>query len=156
MGQFDPTVTLLRLLPPFGKYGTMEQSSILYRDFVTSIVGFNDLCMQANGEAVWVVQCESSEAEQTWAVYPDGSIWPQQNRDRCLTSSDNHSKGRIIIISGCSSGSEGQRWVFMNVGTILNLKNGMVMEVKGSDPSLHQIIIWEVTENPNQKWLSLL
>nr|AET98835.1 type 2 ribosome-inactivating protein [Cinnamomum camphora] len=123
--------------------------------FVTSIAGFNDLCMQANGDAMWVVECESSKAEQKWALYPDGSIRPQQNRDRCLTSSDNHSKGSIIIISGCSSGSEGQRWVFMNDGTILNLKNGMVMDVKGSDPSLHQIIIWEFTGNPNQKWLPL-
>ncbi|RWR91464.1 type 2 ribosome-inactivating protein cinnamomin III precursor [Cinnamomum micranthum f. kanehirae] len=124
--------------------------------FVTSIVGFNDLCMQANGDAMWVVECESSKAEQEWALYPDGSIRPDQDRDRCLTSTDNDSQGSIIIISSCSPGSEGQRWVFMNDGTILNLNNGLVMEVKGSDPSLHQIIIWPATGKPNQQWLPLL
>ncbi|RWR91466.1 type 2 ribosome-inactivating protein [Cinnamomum micranthum f. kanehirae] len=123
--------------------------------FVTSIVGFNDLCMQANGDAMWVVECESSKAEQKWALYPDGSIRPDQDRDRCLTATDNHSQGSIIIISSCSPGSEGQRWVFRNDGTILNLENEMVMDVRGSDPSLHQIIIWEFNGNSNQKWLPL-
>ena len=121
--------------------------------FVASIIGFNDLCMQANGEAMWVVECASGNAKQKWALYPDGSIRPQQNKDHCLTiSSDNNSQGSIIIISSCSPGSEGQRWVFTNDGRILNLDSGMVMEVKGSDPSLHQIIISESTGNPNQKW----
>ncbi|XXG58136.1 hypothetical protein AAC387_Pa04g0525 [Persea americana] len=121
--------------------------------FVTSIIGFNDLCMKANGDAMWVVTCASGNANQKWALYPDGSIRPQQDQDRCLTiSSDNNSQGSIIIISSCSPGSEGQRWVFTNDGRILNLDSGMVMEVKGSDPSLHQIIISESTGNPNQKW----
>ncbi|XXG58138.1 hypothetical protein AAC387_Pa04g0527 [Persea americana] len=123
--------------------------------FVTSIVGFNDLCMQANGDAMWVVECASGKAEQNWALYPDGSIRPHQNRDRCLTSTDNHSQGSIIIISSCSPGSEGQRWVFTSGGSILNLNSGMVMEVKGSDPGLHQIILSGFTGNPNQQWLPL-
>ncbi|RWR91471.1 type 2 ribosome-inactivating protein [Cinnamomum micranthum f. kanehirae] len=122
--------------------------------FVTSIIGFNDLCMQANGEAVSVVTCATGINEnQEWALYPDGSIRPQQNKDHCLTPTDNHSQGSIIIISSCSQGSEGQRWVSTNDGRILNFASGMVMEVKGSDPSPNQIIISKFTGNPNQKWL---
>ncbi|RWR91467.1 type 2 ribosome-inactivating protein [Cinnamomum micranthum f. kanehirae] len=120
--------------------------------FVASIIGFQDLCMQANGDAMWMVECASGKANQKWALYPDGSIRPQQNQDHCLTSSDNNSQGSIIIISSCSPGSEGQRWVFKNDGTILNLKNGLVMDVKESDQNLHQIIIYPATGNPNQKW----
>lgn len=123
--------------------------------FVTSIVGFMDLCMQANGDNMWLVECESSKAEQQWAIYGDGSIRPQQNRDRCLTS-NNHFEGTNIIIVSCSPGWASQRWVFTNDGTIFNLHNGMVMDVKESDPSLHQIIIWPFTGNPSQKWLPLL
>ncbi|KAJ8617063.1 hypothetical protein MRB53_013249 [Persea americana] len=119
--------------------------------FVTFIIGFDDLCMQANGNAMWVVECE----DQKWALYPDGTIRPQENQDRCLTSSHYNSQEIIIIISSCGPGSEDQRWVFTNAGTIWNMASGMVMEVKRSDPSLHQIILSGFTGNPNQKWLPL-
>ncbi|XP_057969409.1 ricin-like [Malania oleifera] len=47
--------------------------------FVRTIVGFQDLCMQANGNAVWLEECVDQKAEQQWALYPDRSIRPNQN-----------------------------------------------------------------------------
>ncbi|KAG1359230.1 Ricin [Cocos nucifera] len=123
--------------------------------FVTSIIGFMDLCMETNGTNVWIGNCTSDEIEQKWAIYADGSIRPQQNQDRCLTS-NNHFQGTNIIVLPCSPGWSSQRWLFTNDGTILNLYNGFVMDVEASDPSLKRIILWPSTGNPNQKWLPML
>ncbi|GMP72603.1 hypothetical protein CsSME_00030571 [Camellia sinensis var. sinensis] len=123
--------------------------------FVTSIVGFMDLCMQRNGNNVGLGDCVSNQTDQKWAIYPDGSIRPQQNQNVCLTS-NNHSQGRNIIIFGCSNGWSSQRWVFTNDGAILNLYNGMVIDVKDSNPILQQLILWPFNGNPNQKWLPML
>ncbi|XP_057981169.1 beta-galactoside-specific lectin 3-like [Malania oleifera] len=38
-------------------------------------------------------------------------------------------------------GSSGERRMLTNDGTILNLKNGLVMDVNKQDPSVHEIII---------------
>ncbi|XP_050221192.1 ricin-like [Mercurialis annua] len=59
-------------------------------------------------------------------------------------------KGSMVEISSCSSASSAQRWVFPNDGSIMNLDYGLVLDVKGSDPSL---IIWQSHEHANQKWL---
>ncbi|KAI7999634.1 hypothetical protein LOK49_LG09G01845 [Camellia lanceoleosa] len=123
--------------------------------FVTSIVGFMDLCMQRNENNVGLGDCVSNQTDQKWAIYPDGSIRPQHNQDVCLTS-NNHFQGTNIIIVSCSPGWSSQRWVFTNDGVILNLYNGMVMEVKDSNPILQQIILWPFNGNPNQKWLPML
>ncbi|EHA8590316.1 putative Ricin [Cocos nucifera] len=123
--------------------------------FVTSIIGFMDLCMETNGTNVWIGNCTSDQIEQKWAIYADGSIRPQQNQDDCLTSNDNL-QGTNIIVLPCSPGQSSQRWLFTNDGTILNLYNGFVMDVEASDPSLKRIILWPFTGNPNQKWLPML
>nr|AAR25548.1 lectin precursor [Viscum album] len=119
-----------------------------------TIYGFRDLCMEANGASVWVETCGSSKENQNWALYGDGSIRPKQNQDQCLTSQGD-SVSTVINIVSCSAGSSGQRWVFTNEGTILNLKNGLVMDVAQSNPSLRRIIIYPATGNPNQMWLPL-
>ncbi|KAJ0968513.1 hypothetical protein J5N97_025430 [Dioscorea zingiberensis] len=95
-----------------------------------TIYGFRDLCMEANGIRVWMETCPSgsSKPQQKWALYGDGSIRPKLNQDRCLTC-ENDSSITVINIVGCSAGSSGQRWVFTNEGTILNLYNGLVMDV---------------------------
>ncbi|KAJ0971767.1 hypothetical protein J5N97_019726 [Dioscorea zingiberensis] len=122
-----------------------------------TIYGFRDLCMEANiGDGrVWMETCASSnKPEQKWALYGDGSIRPKQNQDQCLTC-ENDSSLTVITIVSCSAGSSGQRWLFTNEWTILNLNNGLVMDVRASDPSLRQIIIYPSTGNPNQMWLAL-
>ncbi|KAJ0971764.1 hypothetical protein J5N97_019723 [Dioscorea zingiberensis] len=119
-----------------------------------TIYGFRDLCMEANGANVWIETCASSKQQQKWALYGDGSIRPKQNQDQCLTTG-NDSSGTVITIVSCSAGSSGQRWVFTNEGTILNLNNGLVMDVRASDPSLRQIIIYPSTGKPNQMWLAV-
>ncbi|EEF30196.1 ricin-agglutinin family protein [Ricinus communis] len=122
--------------------------------FVTSIVGLNDLCLQANTGKVWLDECTSEKAEQQWALYADGSIRPQQNQDNCLTS-DANIRETIVKTLSCSTASSGQRWMFKNDGTIWNLYNGLVLDVKRSDPTLKQIIIYPFHGNPNQIWFPL-
>ncbi|XP_027352686.1 abrin-a-like [Abrus precatorius] len=122
--------------------------------FVTSIVGYLDLCMEAHESNMWLADCDSNKKEQQWALYPDGSIRPVQNTNNCLTSED-HKQGATIVMMGCSNAWASQRWVFKSDGTIYNLYDDMVMDVKGSDPSLKQIILWSYNGNPNQIWLTL-
>ncbi|XP_027334134.1 abrin-d-like [Abrus precatorius] len=122
--------------------------------FVTSIAGYLDLCMEAHGSNVWLADCDSNKKEQQWAIYPDGSIRPVQNTNNCLTSEE-HKPGATIVMMACSNAWASQRWVFKNDGTIYSLSDDMVMDVKGSDPSLKQIILWSWTGNPNQMWLTL-
>nr|ABW23505.1 prepropulchellin III [Abrus pulchellus subsp. tenuiflorus] len=122
--------------------------------FVTSIAGYSNLCMEAHGTNVWMADCDSNKKEQQWALYPDGSIRPVQNTNNCLTS-DEHKQGATIVMMGYSNAWASQRWVFRNDGTIYNLYDDMVMDVRRSDPSLKQIILWSYTGKPNQIWLTL-
>ncbi|XP_027351670.1 abrin-a-like [Abrus precatorius] len=122
--------------------------------FVTSIVGYSDLCMEAHGSNMWLADCDSKKKEQQWALYPDGSIRPVQNTNNCLTS-EAHKREATIVMMGCRNAWASQRWVFKNDGTIYSLYDDMVMDVKRSDPSLKQIILWSYTGNPNQIWLTL-
>ncbi|XP_027347553.1 abrin-a-like [Abrus precatorius] len=121
--------------------------------FVTSIVGYLDLCMEAHGSKVWVADCDSNKKEQQWALYPDGSIRPVQSTNNCLTSGA-HDQGVTIVIMGCSNAWASQRWVFKNDGTIYSLFDDMVMDVRQSNPSLKEIILWPYTGKPNQIWLT--
>ncbi|XP_027352168.1 abrin-a-like [Abrus precatorius] len=122
--------------------------------FVTSIIGYLDLCMEAHGSNMWLADCDSNKKEQQWALYPDGSIRPVQNTNNCLTSEE-HKQGATIVMMDCSNAWASQRWVFKNDGTIYSLYDDMVMDVRGSDPNLKQIILWPYTGNPNQIWLTL-
>nr|4JKX_B Chain B, Beta-galactoside-specific lectin 1 B chain [Viscum album] len=117
-----------------------------------TIYGFRDLCMESNGGSVWVETCVASQQNQRWALYGDGSIRPKQNQSQCLTCGRD-SVSTVINIVSCSAGSSGQRWVFTNAGAILNLKNGLAMDVAQANPSLQRIIIYPATGNPNQMWL---
>nr|ABU95610.1 articulatin precursor [Viscum articulatum] len=148
-GSSGTTLTVQTLAYSLGQ-GWLASNDTAPRE--VTIYGFRDLCMEANGERVWVETCASSKENQKWALYGDGSIRPKQNQGRCLTS-QNDSVGTVINIVSCSAGSSGQRWLFTNEGTILNLNSGLVMDVRRSDPSLRQIIIYPATGNPNQMWL---
>uniref|UniRef100_P81446 Beta-galactoside-specific lectin 1 n=1 Tax=Viscum album TaxID=3972 RepID=ML1_VISAL len=117
-----------------------------------TIYGFRDLCMESNGGSVWVETCVISQQNQRWALYGDGSIRPKQNQDQCLTCGRD-SVSTVINIVSCSAGSSGQRWVFTNEGAILNLKNGLAMDVAQANPKLRRIIIYPATGKPNQMWL---
>eukprot|EP00257_Ricinus_communis_P017781 XP_015576303.1 beta-galactoside-specific lectin 3-like [Ricinus communis] len=78
----------------------------------------------------------------------------RKNRDSCVTCND-RAKGSVVEISSCSPASPGPRWVFESDGTFMNLNYGLVLEVKGSDPNLQQIIISPVKGAAKQKWLVL-
>ncbi|CAK7357159.1 unnamed protein product [Dovyalis caffra] len=121
--------------------------------FVTSIVGFDDLCLvQGDRTSLWLAECRSGRIEQKWALYADGSIRPQQQQEMCISCNSNNQPGTIVLILPCS-GSSQQRWMFKNDGTMLNLFSRLVMDVRRSDPSLKEIIISQPTGNLSQKWL---
>ncbi|KAJ4833015.1 hypothetical protein Tsubulata_001701 [Turnera subulata] len=124
--------------------------------FVTSIVGFKDLCLQVKGSAVWIEECASNKIEQQWGLYADGTIRPQRTNYKCLTCNNRFEGATVIIINCTRNGWSSQRWMFKNDGTIMNVYSGLVMEVKESDLSLQQIIIGPPTGTPNQKWIPLL
>nr|1CE7_B Chain B, PROTEIN (RIBOSOME-INACTIVATING PROTEIN TYPE II) [Viscum album]2MLL_B Chain B, PROTEIN (RIBOSOME-INACTIVATING PROTEIN TYPE II) [Viscum album] len=113
-----------------------------------TIYGFNDLCMESGGGSVTVETCSSGKADK-WALYGDGSIRPEQNQAQCLTSGGDSVAGVNIV--SCSGAASGQRWVFTNEGAILNLKNGLAMDV--ANPGGGRIIIYPATGKPNQMWL---
>nr|GEX13292.1 ribosome-inactivating protein [Tanacetum cinerariifolium] len=58
-----------------------------------------------------------------------------------------------IILLKCQ-GWGNQSWTFMADGTILNPNARLVMDVQSSDVSLQDIIMYQPTGNPNQKWLA--
>nr|AAN86131.1 dimeric lectin SNAld precursor [Sambucus nigra] len=119
---------------------------------VTLIVGYNNMCLKANGEnnKVWMENCVSTSVQQQWVLFGDRTIRVNSNRDLCLTSSGHVSKD--IIISFKCQGLLTQRWFFKSDGSIVNPNTTLVMDVKGSDVSLREIIIFPATGNPNQKW----
>ncbi|KAI8548689.1 hypothetical protein RHMOL_Rhmol07G0293500 [Rhododendron molle] len=122
---------------------------------VTTIIGFTDLCMQANSNensGVWLESCVDGRQQQQWALYGDGTVRVHSNRDLCL-SSNSHFSSALIIILRCQ-GWGNQRWVFNADGTILNPNAKLVMDVKDSNVSLRQIILYQPTGNANQQWLS--
>ncbi|WCJ21967.1 Beta-galactoside-specific lectin 1 [Euphorbia peplus] len=118
---------------------------------LVSISGFRGLCMQAKNNAVWIEECESSKnGGKHWLIYPDGTIRPQKNPNGCL--SYHNLVNRRIVVLFCGLGPSSQRWLFTENGTILNERSNLVMDVKGSDPSLKEIIVYPATGKPNQKW----
>lgn len=122
---------------------------------VTPIVGYKDLCLQSNyGNLVWLEECVSKKVSQEWAVYPDGTIRPNGNKDNCLAW-ESFPKGEDVVIDLCDGGP-GQRWLFNNDGSISNLYTKLVLDVKQSDPSLHKIIVWTYHGGENQIWYSWL
>ncbi|KAJ6824019.1 uncharacterized protein M6B38_129365 [Iris pallida] len=124
------------------------------RPFLTPLIGLDDLCMQRNGEEdVGLAVCDDNNSEQKWYLYADGSIQPLTDPSYCITCQYRDQGSKIILLS-CNFGGASQRWMFTSQGTIYNLHNGFVMDVKGSDPSLQLIIIWPSTGNPNQMWFT--
>lgn len=121
--------------------------------FLTPITGLNGLCMQANGGNVGLSTCDDNNSRQKWYLYGDGSIRPQTDRTLCATCRTDDERSLIVLLS-CNLASANQRWMFTSQGTIFNLHNGYVMDVKGSAPTLQQIIIYHATGNPNQMWFT--
>ncbi|KAL8198138.1 hypothetical protein R6Q57_030048 [Mikania cordata] len=122
---------------------------------ISYISGFREMCLQANGEnvGVWLENCViGTEPRQQWALYGDRTIRLYSDRTLCVTS-DGHESSDIIILLKCQ-GWGNQRWAFMPDGTILNPNARLVMDVRQSDVSLKQIILYQPTGNPNQQWLA--
>nr|1HWM_B Chain B, EBULIN [Sambucus ebulus]1HWN_B Chain B, Ebulin [Sambucus ebulus]1HWO_B Chain B, EBULIN [Sambucus ebulus]1HWP_B Chain B, EBULIN [Sambucus ebulus] len=118
----------------------------------TLIVGYNEMCLQANGENnnVWMEDCDVTSVQQQWALFDDRTIRVNNSRGLCVTSNGYVSKD-LIVIRKCQ-GLATQRWFFNSDGSVVNLKSTRVMDVKESDVSLQEVIIFPATGNPNQQW----
>ncbi|KAM7253125.1 hypothetical protein ACFE04_025743 [Oxalis oulophora] len=110
---------------------------------VRSIVGLNDLCLHTDdGSEVSLVTCLTNERRQKWAIYPDGTIRPQ-NRDHCLMTRDGD---KLVVVSACT-GWDNEHWLFENDGIIRTLQLKMVLDVTDS-----AIIAYPYNGNPSQIW----
>nr|CAM33270.1 monomeric lectin Llm precursor [Sambucus ebulus] len=118
---------------------------------VTSIVGYKEMCLQANGENnnVWMENCDGS-VQQQWALFGDRTIRVNSSRGLCVTSNGYVSKDLIIILK--CQGLASQRWLFNSDGSVVNPNTTLVMDVRRSNVSLREIILYPSTGNPNQKW----
>nr|GEY53587.1 ribosome-inactivating protein [Tanacetum cinerariifolium] len=123
----------------------------------------NGKCLTTDGNHIMIFDCDKAVPPQAlnpssgffimlWALYGDSTIRLYSDSTLCVTS-DGHESLNSIILLNCK-GSEDQRWTFMADGTILNPNARLVMDVRGSDVSLQEIILYQPTRNPNQKWLA--
>ncbi|XP_038884101.1 seed lectin-like [Benincasa hispida] len=119
---------------------------------IGSIIGLEQMCLEAtnNNTNMWLENCVLNKAEQYWAVYSDGSIRVNSERNLCVTSSSDRSSA-LIVIDECN-GTANQRWNFKADGTIFNLKTKLVVDVERAMVSLKRIILFRKTGNPNQDW----
>ncbi|XP_022740694.1 abrin-b-like [Durio zibethinus] len=104
---------------------------------VTTIVGYNGLCLLASGSQVWLQKCVGEDAEQ-WAIYPDETIRPQKNRDGCLKYAN--AGGDLVTVGTCDGWIE-ERWRFQSDGTILHVVTEQVMDVKDTGATLPEITV---------------
>ncbi|XP_022150387.1 nigrin b-like [Momordica charantia] len=120
---------------------------------VTTIVGLRRMCLQAQNDNVHVSMnsCMKNNRQQYWALYGDGTIRANFNTSLCMSGTGKGSNDAIVLAK--CEGSPQQRWLAKEDGTILNLNTNLVMDVKGSDPNLRQIILFGRTGNPNQQWI---
>nr|AAL04123.1 ribosome-inactivating protein [Sambucus nigra] len=124
------------------------------KPIVASIVGYKEMCLQSNGEnnGVWMEDCEATSLQQQWALYGDRTIRVNSTRGLCVTTNGYNSKDLIIILK--CQGLPSQRWFFNSDGAIVNPKSRHVMDVRASNVSLREIIIFPATGNPNQQWVT--
>ncbi|XVF25407.1 hypothetical protein REPUB_Repub13aG0210000 [Reevesia pubescens] len=120
---------------------------------VTTIVGYNNLCLLASGSRVWLEKCVTNDAEQQWAIYPDGTIRPQNNRNGCLKYAN--AGGDLVTVGTCDGWNE-ERWRFQSDGTILHVVTEQVMDVKNTDAILPEITVNDNSDQrPSQTWFNV-
>ncbi|XP_022740358.1 abrin-b-like [Durio zibethinus] len=120
---------------------------------VTTIVGYNGLCLLASGSQVWLEKCVSKDAEQQWAIYPDETIRPQKNRDGCLKYAN--AGGDLVTVGTCDGWIE-ERWRFRSDGTILHVVTEQVMDVKDTSATLPDITINDYSnQRASQIWFQV-
>ncbi|KMS97796.1 hypothetical protein BVRB_5g123580 [Beta vulgaris subsp. vulgaris] len=110
---------------------------------VTYIVGNQSLCLTQNGvDTVWMLLCRQRISDERWALYPDGTIRPEENQKLCLKYED----GNVLISLGTCGGWSDERWLFQGDGTILHLATGSVIDIIET-PSLYQITATDFVED---------
>jgi hypothetical protein len=122
-----------------------------------AIVGFRDLCLQADyAGSVSVAACRDGVQ---WSLYPDGSVRPPAwllLQWQCLAAD---ASGGVTVKLCDGAGSSCERWVFRNDGTIFNTGTGMVLDARpsaGANATASQVIVSPATGSPTQQWTLML
>ncbi|CAL4899618.1 unnamed protein product [Urochloa decumbens] len=102
-------------------------------------------------------ECANMEdAGSWWALYPDGSIRPNQRRSLCLATPDTQ-PDRPLKTLRCDPSSNLQRWLLENDGTVVSLGTDLVMDVIGSpEPGAHLALNAPAPGTATQEWQPLL
>ncbi|KAK8522885.1 hypothetical protein V6N13_115834 [Hibiscus sabdariffa] len=95
---------------------------------MTTIVSYQGLCLVASGSQVRLENCAGKDAEQQWAVSPDGTISPRVNRNECLKYAN--AGGAATVNLATCDGWIGERWRLQNDGTILHVGTRKVLDVE--------------------------
>ncbi|KAK1370583.1 hypothetical protein POM88_036675 [Heracleum sosnowskyi] len=107
-----------------------------------------NMCLQATGAEISYSKCQSGETRQIFAVYPDGSIRPNDKRDDCLAVNNSRN---LVVVAGCNGSAE-QRWSFNRDYTISNLDTGLIID------ALNNFIYLSISSVPRgtQEWQAWL
>ncbi|XP_017618151.1 abrin-b-like [Gossypium arboreum] len=119
---------------------------------VTTIVGYQGLCLLAFQSSVWLEFCVSYNIEQQWAIYPDGTIRPPKNQDGCLKYAN--AEEDVVRVGTCDGGAE-ERWRFQSDGTILHVMTRKVMDVKDTTAILPEITVNNYNRRNTQIWFQV-
>ncbi|KNA09328.1 hypothetical protein SOVF_154610 [Spinacia oleracea] len=115
---------------------------------VNYIVGYRSLCVTQDGfNLVWMVYCTGNMKSLRWALYPDGTIRPEEHRGRCLQ----YTHGLQVISLGACGGWSNERWLFQVDGTILHVATGLLMDFIETS-GLYQITLNDYTDSFSQIW----
>lgn len=120
---------------------------------VASIKWLENLCLQSREDSyVSLNECNREIMNQKWALYGDGTIRQNDNRNYCLTSSDRDA-GSLVVVSICGDKPQ-QRWgLNAEDNTINHPSTNLVMDVNRKIELLPPIIVVDKRDGtPSQRW----
>ncbi|XP_039065710.1 abrin-a-like [Hibiscus syriacus] len=114
---------------------------------MTTIFSYQGQCLVGRGSQVRLEKCagKDADAEQQWAVSPDGTISPRSNRNECLKFAN--AGGASVNLATCD-GWIGERWRFQNDGTILHVGTQKVLDVEDTEVTVND----HSQQRPSQTW----
>ncbi|KAL1805952.1 hypothetical protein ACET3Z_029020 [Daucus carota] len=94
---------------------------------VTTIIGYESMCMQAcGGNTVEMLEC-SNTTSQKWELYPDGTVRPHTATSSCLTTKASQDV-KTVVLDSCNGG-DAERWLFNYDYSISDAAKKYVLEV---------------------------
>ncbi len=111
------------------------------------------ICDESDGQQ-WVPDANTGELKVSKEVY-DPLTKKIETRFMCLNTEGQRTESLTnVVVSGCVSGSQSQKWVWApQSGAIRHKDSGLCLGVKGSDPANGTpLVISPCAETANQAW----